>query len=132
MSPAPGAHAALWTAAALVAAMALKHFLADFVLQTDGMARGKGRARGWGGPLLAHAGCHASLTLAIALAAAPRLWWIAAADFVVHAAIDRAKAVLARRGGWTPDQPAFWRLLGFDQFLHDLTGVGLALALLVP
>ncbi len=120
-----------WTAAALASAMALKHFLADFVLQSGWMVRGKEQACGWGGPLLAHAGCHAFITFVIAMAVAPRLWWVAAADLAVHATIDRAKSVVARRGGLAPEQAAFWRLLGFDQFLHNLTGVGLVLALLV-
>lgn len=121
----------LWIAASLAAAMAFKHFLADFVLQPAWMARGKERAAGWAGPLLAHAGCHAVFTLGIALAAAPRLWWLCAGDLVAHAAVDRAKTLVARRGAWTPAQDPFWWLLGLDQLLHHLTGLALVLALLL-
>ena len=126
----PGASALLWTVLALAGAMGLKHYVADFVLQGGWMARGKERARGWVAPLFAHAGCHALLTLAVALAVAPRLWWVAAADFAAHAAIDRAKALAADRGGWGPGQAQYWRLLGLDQFLHHLTGLGLIFVLL--
>ena len=110
--------------------MGFKHYLADFVLQGSWMARGKEKSRGWAGPLFAHAGCHALLTLAMALAIAPRLWWVAMADLAVHAAIDRAKARVAHWGGWAPGQARYWWLLGLDQFLHNLTGLGLILALL--
>ena len=127
----PGASAPLWIATALAAAMAFKHFLADFVLQTGWMARGKERAAGWVEPLLAHAGRHALFTLGVALAVAPRLWWLAVGDFAAHAAIDRAKTLVAHRGGWTPAQPRFWWLLGFDQLLHHLTGLALVSALLL-
>ncbi|HJS83996.1 MAG TPA: DUF3307 domain-containing protein [Acetobacteraceae bacterium] len=124
------ASAPVWTALALTGAMALKHYLADFLLQGSWMARGKERSRGWVGPLLAHAGCHAMLTLGIALMVAPRLWWLATVDFTIHAAIDRVKTLVAHWGGWAPAQPRFWWLLGLDQFLHNLTGLGLVLALL--
>ena len=131
--PSPlGASAPLWTVLALAGAMVLKHYLADFVLQGRWMARGKERARGWAMPLFAHAGCHALLTLGMALAVAPRLWWVAGADLVAHAAIDRTKALVADRGGWGPGQAQYWRLLGLDQLLHHLTGLALIFVLLAP
>lgn len=118
------------TMAALSAAMIAKHYLADFVLQSDWMARGKERATGWLRPLLAHAGCHALATLLVALAVAPRLWWLALVDYAIHFAVDRAKAVVGRRAGWSPANVRFWWLLGFDQMLHGLTDIGLVAALL--
>ena len=39
---------------ALSAAFAVKHLVADFLMQTNAMARGKERPAGWLGPLLAH------------------------------------------------------------------------------
>ena len=110
---------------------ATKHVLADFILQTTWMARGKERPDGWAPPLLAHASCHAVLTLAIALVTVPRLWWLSLIDLAVHLAIDRGKTLLAQRGGWHADQPQFWWLLGFDQYLHQLTNLWLAAALLL-
>lgn len=112
-------------------AFATKHVLADFVFQTNWMARGKEQPSGWGPPLLAHALCHAVLTLAITLVTVPRLWWLSLIDLGVHLAIDRSKTLLAQRGGWRPDQAQFWWLLGFDQYLHQLTNLSLAAALLV-
>jgi hypothetical protein len=109
--------------------VALKHFVADFVLQTHWIAHGKERCEGWLAPLAVHALCHAVLTLGIALAVAPRLWWLALVDLVVHAAIDRGKTIIARRGGWGVDQGGFWRLLGADQFLHQVTNIGIVAAL---
>ena len=112
-------------------AFATKHLLADFILQTNWMARGKEQPSGWGPPLLAHALCHAVLTLAITLVMAPHLWWLSLIDLGVHLAIDRSKTLLARRWGWRTDQAQFWWLLGFDQYLHQLTNLSLAAALLL-
>jgi hypothetical protein len=114
---------------ALLAAFTFKHFVADFVLQTTWMARGKERAAGWLAPLAAHVGCHGIATLAIALVVAPSLWWLAVAEVAIHGAIDRAKTVTTRAAGLTIAVPAFWWLLGFDQFLHQITNIVLATAL---
>lgn len=121
----------LSTTAILLSAMALKHYGADFVLQTNWMAHGKERVRGWFAPLAAHALCHAVFTLSIALLVRPSLWWLAVADLLVHAAIDRAKTMVARRGRWEARQAQFWWLMGFDQLLHQLTNIALAAAFLV-
>ena len=112
-------------------AFATKHVLADFIFQTNWMARGKEQPSGWGPPLLAHALCHAVLTFAIALVTVPRLWWLSLVDLGVHLAIDRSKTLLAQRGHLRPDQARFWWLLGFDQYLHQLTNLSLAAALLL-
>lgn len=120
----------VWTMAVLAATMIVKHYLADFVLQTDWMARGKERATGWLWPLAAHAGCHAAATLCVALVVAPHLWWLALVDLGIHVCVDRAKSVVARRTGWTATDVRFWWLLGFDQMLHGLTDLGLVAAML--
>ena len=123
---------ALLVTCVLMVAMATKHVLADFVLQTDWMARGKDRADGWVLPLAAHAGLHALGTLLVSLVAKPSLWWLAVVDFVVHGLIDRGKALVSRRTRWQATDARFWWLLGFDQFLHQLTNIGLVAALLLP
>ena len=81
-------------------------------------------------PLAVHVLCHAVLTLAIALWVAPRLWWLALVDLAIHALVDRGKSVSGRWGGWSPKEVQFWWLMGFDQFLHQLTNVALTIALL--
>jgi hypothetical protein len=56
------------TALAIVfTALAAKHLLADYVLQSSWMAHGKQRSHDWLAPLAVHAGCHGVLTTAIAL-----------------------------------------------------------------
>ena len=73
--------------------------------------------------------CH--LDLAITLVTAPHLWWLSLIDLAVHLAIDRSKTLLAQFGGWRTDQARFWWLLGFDQYLHQLTNLSLAAAILL-
>jgi hypothetical protein len=123
--------APVWAMTLLAVLMATKHYVADFLLQTNWIARGKECRSGWLLPLLAHVFCHAGLTLAIALAVAPRLWWLAAVDFGVHFLVDRSKAILGHLGRWTPGDKTFWWLLGFDQYLHQVTNVAIAAVLVV-
>ncbi|UDL94711.1 MULTISPECIES: DUF3307 domain-containing protein [Lichenihabitans] len=113
----------LGTATALMCVMAAKHFCADFLFQTAWIARGKAGTDNWVLPLMLHAGGHAALTLLIALLLYPKLWWFAPLELVVHAVIDRAKAVVGRRAALDAGQAEFWWLLGFDQFLHHLTNI---------
>jgi hypothetical protein len=108
--------------------MALKHFVADFLLQTSWIAHGKERCEGWLAPLAVHVLCHAGLTLGIALVLAPRLWWLAPAEFVIHAAIDRSKTRIGIDNKLDFTRPQYWWLLGFDQFLHQITNIALAAA----
>ena len=120
----------LGTVIALMAVMALKHFCADFLFQTSGIAKGKAAPHGWVAPLALHAGGHALLTLLIALPLFPRLWWVAPVEFVIHFAIDRAKAVIGCRTALNPTMTRYWWLVGFDQFLHQITNVVIVLAFL--
>jgi|SRR5688500_8297194 hypothetical protein len=108
---------------------AVKHVIADFVLQTSWMATGKDAKTGWALPLLVHCAIHGALATAILLALAPRLWFLALADFVVHLIIDRAKGFCVARFNVTMDHQWFWWLIGIDQALHHLTGFGLAVVL---
>jgi len=118
----------LWIAAASAAFLA-KHFLADFLLQTDWMAAGKERPEGWLLPLAAHAGVHGALTAALFLVVSPALAWLGLVDALVHGAIDRLKSLTTRRAKLTPQQSSFWWLFGMDQTLHHLTHIGLAILL---
>lgn len=120
----------VWTMAVLAGTMIVKHYLADFILQTDWMAHGKERLHGWLLPLCAHVACHAAGTLCVALVVAPRLWWLCLVDFAIHICVDRVKTLIGRRGGWKPHQVQFWWLLGLDQMLHGLTDIGLVVAFL--
>jgi hypothetical protein len=116
---------------ALYVAFTIKHLLADFIFQTNWMAQGKTQAQGWLAPLAAHAGIHALLTLLLALALLPSLWWLGLVDFVVHTIIDRGKALATRGLGLHETDNAWWWLLGLDQALHALTHFSFVLALLL-
>jgi hypothetical protein len=117
-----------WFVAASVLFLA-KHFLADFLFQTDWMAAGKDRQTGWLVPLSAHAGVHGVMTAAIFLAVEPSLAWLGIVDCLVHAVVDRLKSLTNRRAVVTPQNTAFWWLFGADQTLHHLTHLGFVVVL---
>lgn len=105
----------------LYVAFTAKHFLADYLLQSNWMLWGREQVHGWLAPLAAHAGCHAALTLVLALVFAPALWWLALVDFVVHATIDRGKTLAVRALRVANTDRSWWALFGGDQALHQLT-----------
>ena len=109
--------------------LAIKHVIADFVLQTTWMATGKDARKGWALPLLTHCAIHGVLAVAILLALAPRFWWLGVVDFVIHLIIDRAKGWVSATFNVNTEHAWFWTLIGIDQALHHLTGFGLAVVL---
>ena len=115
--------------ALLILAFAVKQLAADFLLQSNWMAQGKDRPSAWLAPLCAHTGLHGLGTLLIALAVKPALWWLALADFAIHTGIDRGKALIGQRTHFPTTDARFWWLIGVDQFLHQVTHIGLALVL---
>ncbi|KQW27156.1 hypothetical protein ASE36_19590 [Rhizobium sp. Root274] len=119
------AHVLIWATALFI----LKQLVADFLLQTAWMAKGKERQTGWVAPLGAHVAIHALCTLAICVALLPQLAWLALVDLVVHAAIDRSKSLLQARFQFTPVQSGYWWMLGLDQTLHHATHLVFAIAL---
>ena len=117
--------------ALLLLAFAVKQLGADFLLQSNWMAQGKERSSAWLAPLCAHTGLHGLGTLLIALMVKPALWWLALVDFAIHTAIDRGKALIGQRTHFPATDARFWWLIGVDQFLHQVTHIGLALVLAV-
>lgn len=115
----------------LFVAFVVKHVLADFVLQSEWMARGKEQERGWIFPLAAHAAVHAALTLALVIMIKPSLWWLSLLDFIIHGGIDRSRGLVMRLLKVTEHQAAWWMLFGIDQGLHQFTHFGFILALLL-
>lgn len=110
----------------LLVAFQLKHFIADFPLQTPYML---GKFKGgteWIEPLTAHAGVHALFTFAICLYWDFSMPWgmsilLAGLDFLVHFTVDRLKASPKLGGRWKIDRPQFWWALGADRMAHHLT-----------
>lgn len=97
--------------------LVLKHFIADFVLQSEYQVRQKGRYGAGGG--IEHAGIHGLFTTLILfsfLESAMPAMVFGLIDSVVHYHIDYVKA---RFGTRDPNTPAFWRQLGLDQFCHQ-------------
>lgn len=104
-----------------------KHIIADFVLQNYWMAHGKDQKSGWALPLLVHCLIHLAVATALILIVAPRFWFIAIIDFLVHLVIDRGKGFCSSTFGMTVEHPWFWTLIGVDQALHHLTSFGLSI-----
>ena len=109
--------------------LTVKHVIADFVLQTSWMAIGKDQKTGWALPLLAHCLVHLAVATVLILIIAPRFWFVAIIDFVIHITVDRAKGYCAATFDMTLEHqhPWFWTLIGVDQALHHLTGFGLSI-----
>jgi hypothetical protein len=107
----------------LMLALATKHFLVDFPLQTQYQWSNKGTYAHPGGVL--HATLHGIGTyLCFAWYAPIAAVYLALADTVIHYHIDWAKMKLNRWFGWAPDtHEQFWWLLGLDQYLHAVTYV---------
>jgi len=107
-----------------------KHLIADFVLQSGYQVRFKGVYGHPGG--LAHAGIHALASIPIFLLL-PASFGLAvaliAAEFVLHYHIDWAKSQVDARLKLQPSQAPYWRLFGFDQWLHHMTYLGYLLIL---
>lgn len=122
----------------LLIAFQIKHYLADYPLQTEYML-GKFKLDGWFLPLAAHCGVHAFFTMFIALAChVPYdiVFGLGLIDFIFHFSMDRIKADPEALGKYealtketfptaTDEQKKsnkfFWFSLGFDQMIHHLT-----------
>lgn len=109
----------------LLSLLFTKHFIIDFPMQKPYQWMNKGTYGHPGGVL--HAGLHGIGTLLCFYWIAPMAaCYLAIADMIIHYHIDWAKMNLNAKYGWKADtHEEFWILLGFDQFLHSLTYVGL-------
>lgn len=119
-----------WLIIAVLAALQVKHFLFDFVLQRPyEFFRNKGIYGHPGG--IVHAGLHAIGTIP-ALLIMPPTFAIGAAivvvEFLVHYHIDWGKEQIDRR--WKTSEANHFLLLGLDQLAHQMTYVAILAALL--
>lgn len=97
----------------------VKHFLADFVWQTERMIDEKGHYGRCGG--IQHAGLHAVCTYVILMhfINIQACLILAIFDFVIHYHIDWVKLKLAQ--GLTVRDKKYWLWVGLDQLIHSLT-----------
>lgn len=100
----------------------IKHFIADYPLQT-GYMLGKLQRTNWVLPLLSHASVHSVFTFVISVLFVPvqLALFLAIADLILHFVIDRLKASPDIGGRFNPTQSYFWWALGLDQMAHHLT-----------
>ena len=98
----------------------IKHFLTDFVWQTDRMIQEKGTYGARHG--IYHSGLHALGTLVIFTMLDPVLGFISALiDFIAHYHIDWAKIKINENNHYTPKDKEFWFWFGLDQLSHQIT-----------
>ena len=113
-----------------LAVLATKHLVFDFFLQSLSQIRNK---RIYGHPSgLLHAGGHAAGTCLAFFVITPPVVMaigIVVAEFVLHYHIDWLKEEIGYRMALRPDQKNFWGLFGIDQWLHQLTYVGIVFVL---
>lgn len=110
------------TVVLLLVGLELKHFVADYTLQSPLILSGKGNLRAPGGYI--HAGIHSAGSAVVLLLAGiklPVLLALIAAEFVVHYGLDYAKIHYSRNVHAATQPSRFWALHGFDQLTHHLT-----------
>ncbi len=106
----------------LLVGFEIKHFVADYLMQTGWMIAGKGSLTQVGG--YAHAGVHVALSLVVLLLVGtpwPALLGLLVAEFVVHYALDFGKILYSRGVHVDTDPQRFWALHGVDQLAHQVT-----------
>jgi hypothetical protein len=102
----------------------IKHFVADFLLQSPYQFLNKGKYGHPGGFI--HAGIHALGTTIAFLVVAPSLLLGAAivvGEFIAHYHIDWLKERTTKTKKWVFPQAEFWWTFGADQVLHQITYV---------
>jgi hypothetical protein len=108
----------------LLTLLFIKHYLVDFVWQTDDMVQGK--AIYGNGDGINHSLLHAIFTLWIIFGItlnAPLALMLSVLDGVIHYHIDWAKMNFGCRD---ISNKLFWNHLGLDQLAHALTYIGIA------
>lgn len=113
----------------LMAAFQIKHYLSDFVFQTDAMVKGKAIYFNWHG--IHHSLIHGVFTSAIVNVIGGQNLKIAIIfgliDFITHYHIDWSKMNFG-----CPDisNAKFWNHLGLDQMAHQFVYIGLVAVLI--
>lgn len=111
----------------LLSLLLVKHFLGDFVLQSDFIVENRRRYGHPGG--LLHTGIHGALSLvAFLIFGAPfsgMVIGLIVAEMIIHYHIDWGKDNLTRQKTLNQNDRSFWTLFGLDQLLHQATYVAM-------
>lgn len=110
----------------LLSLLQVKHMFADYFLQTPKMLEGRGSYLHIG--RAQHALVHAAGSVICFVVLGTPVWFIAvicAVEWAIHFHIDWGKATYTASKGHGPTDAGFWRAAGFDQFLHQMTYVGM-------
>ena len=102
----------------------IKHFIADFLLQSQYILQNR-RHFGHPGGLL-HVGIHGATSVVVLVLFGTSWAFILAAIFaemVFHYHLDWLKDNFTHRRSYGPADSAFWLALGADQMLHQLSYV---------
>ena len=96
----------------------IKHFIADFVLQTNKTAKSKHKYL-----YLSHSMNHGLLTFGIAVMFVDlyTAFSLSCLDFAIHHNVDYIKVKLSKK--YTQADRLYWIYFGADQLLHSLTYV---------
>lgn len=115
----------------------IKHYLADFPLQTPYMLKKGAGGTSWILPLLAHSSVHGVFSALILVAFGyTQFVWLAVAELAVHFIIDRVKATYKLpEGVWQGAEKysnlgKYYRALGRDQLAHYITYIVMLLIVL--
>ena len=108
----------------LLLLLQVKHLVIDWILQPKWMWSNKGTYGHYGG--LVHAGLNALGTAGCFLVLGFPALLVLFIDCIAHYHIDWAKMNINKFKGWGPiTHNEFWWLTGADQFLHQITYLGL-------
>ena len=119
----------LQNALILLILLQVKHMFADFYLQTPRMLAGRDQYLHFG--RAQHACVHvvgSVIALLMMGVAIPVVVLIVVAEGVAHYHIDWGKGWYSQIKQQTPADAGFWRALGFDQALHQLTYIAMTWA----
>jgi len=115
---------------AAIAYLLVKHWVADFLLQTEYQRKTKGIYGALGGltHVLTHVLFSAPVFLILSGVSLGRAALILSAEALFHYHLDWSKDNIVRARGWTTRDTYFWWALGMDQLLHGLTYVAMVWA----
>lgn len=120
-----------WVILYLMFGLQLKHLLIDWCLQPPYEYLNKGKYGHWGGirhslkNAIGTVSVFASL-LPVSLIFSKVIFIILIADFLIHYHVDWLKMNINKYMQYTPtNSENFWRLTGIDQFIHQITYIGL-------